>query len=155
MGRACEGAWEDTGNTCTVLHDMTCDQELAGSSDAICQCSAEVVFEENPDAVIAVAGPPVSVLIDSSTDKCVTASVAVICADDAGHLGNRINTHQAGGTLEITVNGDEVCARRTDSGGGWGMHLEFPCVAAPVHILIDSSGEHQKRHTCFPSVLRW
>merc|ERR1719276_673835 len=98
---------------------------------------------------IAVAGPAVHVLIDNSdsNEKCVTAPVAVICADDAGHIGNRINTHTAGDTFDIEVRGDnrdQVCARRTDSDGGWGMHLEITCFSAPVHILIDSSEQSRK-----------
>jgi len=73
----------------------------------------------------------VPVLIDSSftNTKCVTAIVPVVCGDDAGHWGNRINTHSAGDTFEITTDGTEVCARRTDSSGGWGMHLEIACFA--------------------------
>jgi len=66
----------------------------------------------------------------------VTSSLPVICEDDAGHLGNRVNSHLAGDTFEITTDGLEVCARRTDSGAGWGMHLEIVCVAtgeAPVN----------------------
>ena len=92
------------------------------------------------------AGPPVAVLIDHSSEntKCVTASVPVICADDAGHFGNRVKSHQAGGTFEITTDCAEVCATRTDSGGGWGKHLEITCVAAPVHVLIDSSSSNTK-----------
>jgi len=37
MGMACKGAWEEVGDTCEVLHDMTCDQTI-DSSDAICEC---------------------------------------------------------------------------------------------------------------------
>jgi len=93
-----------------------------------------------------VSAPALNILIDNSNEntRCVDAPVPVICADDAGHLGNRINSHQAGDTFGITVEGTRVCATRTDSGGGWGMHLEIACVAAPVHVLIDSSGENTK-----------
>mmetsp|Transcript_41749 Transcript_41749/g.129970 ORF Transcript_41749/g.129970 Transcript_41749/m.129970 type:complete len:471 (+) Transcript_41749:80-1492(+) len=41
VGRQCVGAWEERGDTCSVLHGMTCDQTIA-SSDAICQCGAEL-----------------------------------------------------------------------------------------------------------------
>ena len=58
-------------------------------------------------------------------------------------------SHQAGDTFDITTNGAEVCATRTDSSGGWGMHLEIACVAtgkeegpivsAPtMNVLIDN-----------------
>ena len=39
IGRSCTGAWEESGDTCTVKHDMACDQSIA-SSDAICECAA-------------------------------------------------------------------------------------------------------------------
>jgi len=48
MGRTCVGAWEEHGDTCTVDRDMTCDETIA-SSDAICQCSAEVNAEPEED----------------------------------------------------------------------------------------------------------
>lgn len=64
--------------------------------------------------------------------KCATAPGPVVCADDAGHLGNRLNSHTAGDTFDITVNGAEVCATRTDVGHGWGMDLQIPCVALQV-----------------------
>ena len=75
---------------------------------------------------------PIFVFIGNSNDNrmCVTAPIPVACADDAGHLGNRVNSHTAGDTFEITSVGEEVCARRTDSGGGWGMQLEIVCVAS-------------------------
>merc|ERR1719394_786728 len=40
-GRQCVGAWEERDDTCDVLHTMTCDQQI-DSSDAICECGAEV-----------------------------------------------------------------------------------------------------------------
>jgi len=84
---------------------------------------------------------PVHVFIGNSDDnrKCVTASSLVDCADDAGHLGRRVNSHQAGDTFEITSAGDEVCARRTDSSGGWGMQLEIVCVASELDEGIQGS----------------
>merc|ERR1719329_459702 len=92
----------------------------------------------------------VNVLIDHSNGntKCVTAPVAVTCAPDAGNLGKRVNNHGARDTFEISSNGDRVCARRTDSSHGWGMHLEISCteVAPPskVRVLIDRSAGNSK-----------
>ena len=39
VGRICTGAWEEEGDTCTVMNSVTmdCSTELA-SSDAICEC---------------------------------------------------------------------------------------------------------------------
>ena len=80
----------------------------------------EKLLRQNLDAVTVVAGPPAVVLIDDSSENttCVTAFVPVICADDAGRLGNRVNSRQAGDTFEITTDGAEVCATRIGSSGG-------------------------------------
>jgi len=98
-----------------------------------------------------VAGPPVNILIDNSdtTEKCVEAPYPVICASDAGHLGNRVNTHEAEDQFEITTAGTQVCARRLDSittnaQAGWGMHLEITCVAAPLRVFIGDSEDNEK-----------
>ena len=102
-----------------------------------------------------------NVLIDrsGSNSKCVAVSEPVTCDVDAGNLGKRINSHRARDTFEITTNGAQVCARRTDSpGNGWGMRLEVACrtggvVAAPpppppapkaMNVLIDRSGSNSK-----------
>lgn len=138
---------------CTIYNSDMPNQVWTGT-----QGIATQVFCGRQPGNIATAGPVVHVLIDrsDSNTKCVTAPVAVICADDGGHFGNRVNSHQAGDTFEITVGGDdrnEVCATRTDSGGGWGMHLEIACVSAPVHILIGNSQENRKCVThSFPVV---
>jgi len=99
------------------------------------------------------AVPPgqVQVLIDNSgsNTRCVTADEPVVCATNAGNLGNRINMHRAGDTFDITVTGgNRVCARRTDSNGGWGMHLRIQCTQPPppqvVNVRVDSSGTNNK-----------
>jgi len=140
----------DSSQSATACQSAPCTTPIAPVTAPPAPVTAapepEVEDPATNPGVVAVAGPPVTVLIDSSGEntKCVTASGPVICAGDAGHLGNRINSHQAGDTFEITTNGAEVCATRTDYAGGWGMHLEIACVAAPVHILIDSSNENTK-----------
>lgn len=129
---------------CTIYNSDMPTGTWTGTEDIATQ-----VFCGRQPGNIAIAGPVVHVLIDTSDSntKCVTAPVAVICADDAGHYGNRVNSHQAGDTFDITVGGDdrnEVCATRTDAEVGWGMHLEIACVVAPVHILIGNSAETRK-----------
>ena len=78
------------------------------------------------------------IFIDSSgeNNKGVSHTFPVSCAGDAGHLDNRINSHQAGDTLDITTKGAEVCATRIDSSAGWGMHLEIACAAAGASTAI-------------------
>ena len=78
------------------------------------------------------------IFIDSSGEntKCVSHTFPVSCAGDAGHLENRINSHQAGDTFDITTNGAEACANRIDSSAGWGMHLEIACVATGASTAI-------------------
>ena len=108
------------------------------------------VPEENPDAVIAVAGLPVSVLSDTSNKdtKRATASVSVICDDDAGHSGTRLTTHQA----VILCYLDRwccSCALRTDSMGDeactWRFHVWF-CRCTSTHPECRDQRAHQKSH---------
>jgi hypothetical protein len=35
------GAWEEDGDTCTVLRDGDCSVSFGSTSDAICECSAD------------------------------------------------------------------------------------------------------------------
>ena len=35
----CRGAWEEVGDTCTVLKNLKCDEELKTTSDALCECN--------------------------------------------------------------------------------------------------------------------
>jgi len=62
--------------------------------------------------------------------KCVPFHREVSCASDAGNKGNRVNTDypNANDAFEITTPGAEVCARRTDSSGSWGLNLQIVCV---------------------------
>eukprot|EP00747_Dinoflagellata_sp_TGD_P138375 gnl/TRDRNA2_/TRDRNA2_175782_c0_seq10.p1 gnl/TRDRNA2_/TRDRNA2_175782_c0~~gnl/TRDRNA2_/TRDRNA2_175782_c0_seq10.p1 ORF type:complete len:613 (-),score=82.73 gnl/TRDRNA2_/TRDRNA2_175782_c0_seq10:241-1878(-) len=58
-------------------------------------------------------------------------SVPVVCEDDAGDLGKRLNKHRARDRFKITMEKDKVCAERTDRPGhGWGMKLEIKCQKA-------------------------
>jgi len=109
-------------------------------------------FDNDEDSLLqdVSAAGKVRVRIDGSpsNSKCVKAPVPVTCAADAGNLGKRTNNHGARDTFEITTNGDEVCARRTDNGSGWGMHLEIECEEVvpdtSVHVMIDSSPSNEK-----------
>merc|ERR1719335_1138585 len=65
-----------------------------------------------------------------SNTKCVNAPGPVTCDVDAGNFGKRLNDHPARDTWEITTNGAQVCARRTDRNQGWGMQLKIGCVEA-------------------------
>lgn len=88
---------------------------------------------ENLEARVDALERPHRVFIGRSQEniRCVDVPLPVVCADDAGHIGSRLNTHSAHDTFEIMVHdGTHVCARRTDSNGGWGMQLEIPCFAA-------------------------
>lgn len=61
--------------------------------------------------------------------KCVTQDYAVSCQANAGDPGIRSNLDYAtaGDRFEITVNGNQVCARRLDASHGWGMQLAIDC----------------------------
>ena len=44
--------------------------------------------------------------------------------------------HLAGDTFEITTDGLEVCATRTDSGKGW-VHFSLVSLLMPQHVVDD------------------
>jgi len=92
----------------------------------------QTVFVDAIQIAEAPHGSEYQVFIDRSgtNTRCVTSTVPVTCAADAGDLASRINSHPAGDRFDITVNGDQVCARRLDHGGGWGMHLRIACAVA-------------------------
>jgi len=48
VGRECVAAWEEENDNCVVKYAMTCDQTIA-SSDAICECGAELGEEGEGD----------------------------------------------------------------------------------------------------------
>ena len=76
----------------------------------------------------------VKVTIGASTvgTRCVQASQNVQCASYAANLGYRQNSDwaTAADTWEITTNGRQVCARRTDHHAAWAMNLKIACQAA-------------------------
>ena len=41
LEKQCVGAWEEIGDTCVVDYDGACSVSLGGTSDAICECSAD------------------------------------------------------------------------------------------------------------------
>jgi hypothetical protein len=54
MGRLCVGAWEESGDTCTVARDEACDSPAAnwgGTSDAICECGDDTTYAYTQSAV--------------------------------------------------------------------------------------------------------
>ena len=63
----------------------------------------------------------------NSNTKCVGVHRPVTCAAFAANLGYRLNAGAWGDAFQITTSGSTVCVRRTDSHGGWGMHLSFSC----------------------------
>lgn len=79
-------------------------------------------------------GSLAEIFIDRSdtNQRCVSSEIPapVVCAANAGDLGRRLNDHPAADTFEISVDGLQVCARRTDSDGGWGMRLRISCAVA-------------------------
>jgi len=78
IGRRCAGAWEERDDTCTVLHDMACDQSI-DSSDAICECSAEV--DGRTDT--------------SEGSACGYGQLAHVAEEEGNGVGARVDTHSA------------------------------------------------------------
>ena len=100
------------------------------------------------------------VFVDSSTQntKCVDTESEVHCDSFSGDLGNRVNDHPAPDEFDITTTPTQVCARRLDSDGGWGMHLHLLCHEGPapanaphnVQLLIDRSATDNTRCVTSP-----
>jgi len=84
----------------------------------------------------------VYVYVDSSSTntKCVDTPQEVHCRAFAGNLGSRVNDHPAGDEFDITTTSSQVCARRLDSTGGWGMHLHLLCHAGPAPLALNAPG---------------
>jgi len=81
----------------------------------------------------------------SATNKKCVPKIGMICSSDTGNRGNRVNTDYtwAGDSFAITSNGKEVCARRTNYAGGWGMNLQILSVQGAV-VIIGSSATNKK-----------
>eukprot|EP00927_Polykrikos_kofoidii_P035455 TRINITY_DN2_c0_g1_i2.p1 TRINITY_DN2_c0_g1~~TRINITY_DN2_c0_g1_i2.p1 ORF type:complete len:979 (-),score=117.83 TRINITY_DN2_c0_g1_i2:56-2992(-) len=61
--------------------------------------------------------------------KCVeTGYTGLKCSLGAGRPEMRYNYHEAGDTFSVWSHGSHVCAKRSDSNGGWGMDLEVACL---------------------------
>merc|ERR1719265_2019574 len=129
-----------------------------GNNDGAGRRAGLVNFKVRAAAQEAQEAPPpatVDVLFgkSSSNTKCVNAPGPVTCAVDAGDFGNRLNTDysQARDTWEITTDGSQVCARRTDRNLGWGMQLKIGCVEAQeapppatVEVVFGKSSSNTK-----------
>jgi hypothetical protein len=64
-----------------------------------------------------------------SNTRCVWGgSSNIICASYAGNSGYRRNNDPYGDSFEISTSGGNVCARRTDYYGGWGLDLQISCI---------------------------
>ena len=61
--------------------------------------------------------------------KCVwVTSGTISCAAYAANSGYRRNNDPWGDSFEVTTSGGNVCVRRTDHGGGWGLDLQISCL---------------------------
>jgi len=89
----------------------------------------------------------------SSNTRCVS-DPGLVCPSDAGHPGKRLNTDfsHASDRFDITTGSGSICARRLDTGGGWGMNLKIGCTAGPgytppppvVSVTIGKSSSNTK-----------
>lgn len=81
--------------------------------------------------------------------KCVLPLYDMSCDGYAGNSGFRTNDHGAGDSFEIFRHGKWVCARRTDSGGGWGMDLKLKCrKGVPTEIKEIDIGSSSANSKC-------
>lgn len=142
----CDGAGCDPGDSvCKVCDTMTHSSGCASCSgfywtgsncEACPACNVITDTDTCSTCGCAWAGSkcatPETVVIGSSGDntKCAAASKGLTCAADAGNRGKRVNPDfaDADDAFIISVRGSQVCAQRTDSGGGWVENLAVRCL---------------------------
>jgi len=134
----------------TVEGNQVCARRTDGSAGWGMQLEIQCQLPSPPEVEY--------IFIDSSSEntKCVDTALQVHCNAFAGDLGERINDHPAGDRFDITTTETQVCARRLDFAGGWGMRLHLLCHVGPapvdlhapgtlVPVLIDrSSGDNRR-----------
>lgn len=104
---------------------------LPGSTCMVYEADVTLVTEASTTA------PPseamVTVMLGSSryNQVCVSTDYKDLkCQEDAGNPGKRLFMNSYRDTFRITVEGNQVCARRTDyRWGGWGLALGITCSA--------------------------
>jgi len=102
------------------------DKEGGWGMDLQIWCQQELT---DTDDVIVTIGP---LSTDETNEKCVEQTDVLVCDDDAGHAGKRVNAHSNGDTFLISVKGKKVCAKRTDENKGWAMNLKIKCQRRPT-----------------------
>jgi len=117
----------------------------------------KITDAKSPDLLLHVnSGPQVIELAigsSGSNTRCVS-DPGLVCPSDAGHPGKRLNTDfsHAPDRFDITSGSGKICARRLDTGGGWGMNLKIGCTAGPgytppppvVSLTIGKSSSNRK-----------
>ncbi|MAD33197.1 MAG: hypothetical protein CMJ88_05515, partial [Planctomycetes bacterium] len=88
------------------------------------------------DANDGVTQSTITIGKSSSNKKCVSHPTPLLCDNDAGNHGKRVNIHKAKDTFNIEFKGGKVCATRTDSKAGWGMDLRIHCWEGPSNFMV-------------------
>lgn len=70
---------------------------------------------------------PVRIDRSGTGNKCVTFNREVYCAVNSGNKGIRAGGGNWNDAFAVSVNGNQVCARRTDKDAAWGMRLVLNC----------------------------
>lgn len=122
LGRACVGAWEEAGDTCNVLFDLACDQELA-SSDAICECSPG---SQNPNS-----GSPTP-----ATVMCGIAPTQGDCASEVAYLA-RLDPRAAGMSCMGFGGQSDPCSLSITNDRNFGMLKNPSACTSSVFFLWD------------------
>lgn len=70
---------------------------------------------------------PVRIDRSGTGNKCVTFNREVYCAVNSGNKGIRAGGGNWNDAFAVSVNGNQVCARRTDKDAAWGIRLVLNC----------------------------
>ena len=88
IGRLCTGAWEESGDSCVVKYEMTCNQTV-DSSDALCECGQadlQGICIHCPAGSYCSGGGLITPCPGSSTSIAGSSQIAD-CKCDPGHTG--------------------------------------------------------------------
>jgi len=136
------------------LLDGWCDCVPAGKGQ--CKYFTDAGTQKNKNSVYSQFSKTLNIGKSGGNKICQTFKETFECPSNAGNKGIRVNGdwRHAGDRFKITTEGKKVCARRLDSGGGWGMKLAITCAyknipkyqakamtTAPGH-LCENRGSH-------------
>jgi len=141
--------------------DGWCDCVQLGKGQ--CKFFTDKGTQQNKNAVYSQFSKSVYIGASNGNKRCVSYT-DMECPSNAGNKGIKLNSdyRHANDRFKITTTSSKVCAKRVDSGGGWGQRLTIGCAfknipkyqatamtTAPGHLCENrgSNGGKDKRYS--------